>query len=66
MFDRNFRKLMNSKKFKNKNAKFSEYSKGKSKGTDQEKAESDKKDPHGPKCFECSCYGHIPTDCGNL
>jgi hypothetical protein len=57
---------MNSKKFKNKNAKFSEYSKGKSKGTDQEKAESDKKDPCGPKCFECSGYGHIPADCGNL
>jgi len=67
MFPRNFRKLMNSsnRKFRNKNAKFFENSKGDSKGTDQEKLE-DKKDPRGPRCFECSGYGHIYVDCGNL
>jgi hypothetical protein len=66
MFARNFRRLMNFSKgkFRNKNAKFSENSKG-SKGT-QEKFESYKKDPRGPKCFECSSYGHIHADCGNL
>jgi hypothetical protein len=24
------------------------------------------KDPRGPRCFECSSYGHIRADCGNL
>jgi hypothetical protein len=66
MFAINFRKLMNSKKFRNKNAKFSENSKGDSKGTNHEKYEFDKKDPCGPKCFECSSYGHIRADCGHL
>jgi hypothetical protein len=45
---------------------FLKNSKGDSKGTDQEKVESDKKVPRGPKCFECSGYGHIRVDCGNL
>jgi len=49
MFARNFRKLMNSKKFRNKNAKFFENSKRDSKETNQEKFESDKKDPCGLK-----------------
>jgi len=68
MFAWNFRKLMTSsnRKFRNKNVKFSENSKGDSKGTDQEKFETDKKNPHGPRCFECLGYGHISTDCGNL
>jgi hypothetical protein len=68
MFARNFRKLMNSSniKFRSKSAKFSENSKGDSKGTDQEKVETDKKDPRGPRCFECSGYGHIRAGCGNL
>jgi hypothetical protein len=26
----------------------------------------EKKDPRGPKCFECSGFGHIRADCGNL
>jgi hypothetical protein len=34
MFARNFRKLMNSKKFRNKNIKFFDNSKGDPKGTD--------------------------------
>jgi hypothetical protein len=37
---------MNFKRFKNK--KFSDNFKGNPKGTEQEKDESDKKDPHGP------------------
>jgi hypothetical protein len=50
---------MNSKKFRNKKAKFSDIAKGDSKGSDLEKVDSDKKGPHGPKCFECSGYGHM-------
>jgi hypothetical protein len=34
IFARNFRKLMNSKKFRNKNVKFFDNSKGDPKGTD--------------------------------
>jgi hypothetical protein len=26
----------------------------------------DEKDPRGPRCFECSGYGHIRADCWNL
>jgi hypothetical protein len=68
MFARNFRKFMNSSKgkFRNKNAKFSENSKGDSKGIDQDKHQFYKKDPRGPRCFECSGYGHIRSDCGNI
>jgi hypothetical protein len=57
---------MNSsnRKIRSKNAKFSVNSKGDSKGTDQDKFESDKKDPCGPR--KCSSYGHIRVDCGNL
>jgi hypothetical protein len=28
--------------------------------------EEEKKDPRGPRCFECSGFGHIRADCGNL
>jgi len=31
-----------------------------------EPEEEDKKDPKGPRCFECSGFGHIRADCGNL
>jgi len=53
-------------KFRNKNVKSSENPKGDFKGTSQEKFESDKKDPRDPRCYECSRYGHIHADCGNL
>jgi hypothetical protein len=32
----------------------------------KEKYESDKKDPRGPMCFECSGNGHIHADCSSL
>lgn len=56
MFARNFKKLMNSsnEKFRNKNDMFSKNSKGDSKWTDREKIEYEKKEPRGPRCFECS------------
>jgi hypothetical protein len=28
--------------------------------------EEEKKDPRGPICFECSSFGHIRANCGNL
>jgi len=68
MFARNFRKMMSSSKgkFRSKNAKYSENLKGDSKGTGQEKFESNQNYPRGPRCYECSGYGHICGDCGNL
>jgi len=66
IFARNFRKLMNSKKFRNKKAKFSDIAKGDSKGSDLENVDSNKKDSRGPKCFKCSGYGHMRANCGNL
>jgi hypothetical protein len=31
-----------------------------------EPKEAEKKDPRGPRCYECSGFGHIQVDCGNL
>jgi hypothetical protein len=44
--------------------KISERLKKASKESEPEEAE--KKDPRGPRCFECSGFGHIWADCGNL
>jgi hypothetical protein len=49
-------------KSRSKNVKFSE----KPKGDFKRKNESNKKDPRGPRCHECSGYGHIWVDSGNL
>jgi hypothetical protein len=44
--------------------KFSE--KMKKAPTEAEPEEEEKKDHRGPRCFECSGFGHIRADCGNL
>jgi hypothetical protein len=52
---------MKNDKFKKK---FSEKLKKAPKESEPEEAE--KKDLRGPKCFECSGFGHIWADCENL
>jgi len=61
MLAKNFRRLMKDDRFKKK---FSE--KAKKPFREAEPGEEEKKDPRGPRCFECSGYGHIRADCGNL
>jgi hypothetical protein len=61
MLAKNFGRLMKNDKFKKK---FSERLKKAPKESEPEEAE--KKDPSGPRCFECSGFGHIRADCGNL
>jgi hypothetical protein len=61
MLAKNFRRLMRNDRFKKK---FSEKLKKDSGESEPEEAE--KKDPRGPRCFECSGFGHIWADCGNL
>jgi len=56
-----FEKLMKNDKFKKK---LSERLKKTPRESEPEEAE--KKDPRGPRCFECSGFGHIQADCGNL
>jgi hypothetical protein len=61
MLAKNFRRLMRDDRFKRK---FSE--KVKKAPREGEPEEEEKKDPRGPRCFECSSFGHIRADCGNL
>jgi hypothetical protein len=61
MLAKNFRRLMSDYRFKKK---FSEKVKKAPREAEPEKEE--KKDPRGPRCFECSSFGHIRADCGNL
>jgi hypothetical protein len=61
MLAKNFRRLMKDDRFKKK---FSE--KVKKPPREAEPEEEEKKDPKGPWCFECSGFGHIQADCGNL
>jgi hypothetical protein len=61
MLAKNFRRLMKDDRFKKK---FSE--RVKKSPREGEPEEEDKKDPRGPRCFECSGFGHIRADCGNL
>jgi hypothetical protein len=61
MLAKNFRRLMKDDRFKKK---FSD--KIKKPLREAEPEEEEKKDPRGPRCFECSGFEHIRTDCGNL
>jgi hypothetical protein len=61
MLAKNFKRLMKDDWFKKK---FSE--KVKKSPREAEPEEEDKKDLRGPRCFECSGFGHIRADCGNL
>jgi hypothetical protein len=61
MLAKNFTKLLKTKKFKNK---FSINWKGDLEGYEQDDA--DKKDSRGPRCYECSGYGHMRAFCENL
>jgi hypothetical protein len=61
MLAKNFRRLMRDDQFKKK---FSENVKKASREAEPE--EEEKKDARGPRCFECSRFGHIRAECGNL
>jgi hypothetical protein len=61
MLAKNFRRLMKDDRFKKK---FS--NKMKKPLREAEPEEEEKRDPRGPRCFECSGFGHIRADCGNL
>jgi hypothetical protein len=61
MLAKNFGRLMKNDKFKKK---VTEKLKKAPKESDPEEAE--KKDPRGPRCFECSGFGHIRANCGDL
>jgi len=61
MLAKNFKRLMRDDRFKKK---FSE--KMKKAPREAKPEEEEKKDPRGPRCFECSGFGHIRADCGNL
>jgi hypothetical protein len=61
MLAKNFRRLMKDDRFK-KNF----FEKVKKPLREAEPEEEEKKDPRVPRCFECSGFGHIRADCGNL
>jgi hypothetical protein len=61
MLAKKFSKVLKNNKFKKK---FTERLKKDPKVAEPEKVE--KKDPRGPRCFECSGYGHVRADYGNL
>jgi hypothetical protein len=61
MLAKNFRRLMRDDRFKKKFSK-----KMKNTPREAEPEEVEKKDPSVPRCFECSGFGHIRADCGNL
>jgi hypothetical protein len=58
---KNFRRLMRNEQFKKKF-----FEKMKKVPREAEPEEVEKKDPKGPRCYECSGFGHIRADCGIL
>jgi hypothetical protein len=58
---KNFGRLMRNGLFKKKF--FEKIKKG---PRESKPEEAKKKCPRGPRCFECSGFGHIRVDCGNL
>jgi len=58
---KNFERLMRNERFKKKF-----FEKMKKAPREAEPEEAEKKDPRGPRCFECSGFGYIQADCGNL
>jgi hypothetical protein len=61
MMAKNFGRLIRNDRFKKK---FSERMK--KAPIESEPEEAEKKDPKGPRCFECLGFGHIRADRGNL
>jgi hypothetical protein len=61
MLPKNFKQFMKNDKFK----KWFSYRLKKAPQTVEPK-EAEKKDPRGLKCFECSSFGHIKSECANL
>jgi hypothetical protein len=61
MLAKNFGRLMRNEQFKKKFPK-----KIKKVPKEAEPEEVEKKDPRGPRCFECSGFRHIQADRGNL
>jgi hypothetical protein len=61
MLAKNYERFIKNNKFKKK---FSDRLRKALHTTDTE--ETEKKDPRGPQCFECSGFGHIRTECANM
>jgi hypothetical protein len=61
MLAKNFRRLMRNERFKK-----TIFERIKKAPRESEPEEAEKKDPRGPRCFECSGFEHIWADCGNL
>jgi RNA-binding protein YhbY len=61
MLAKNFIRLMRDDRFKKKF-----FEKMANAPREAELEEAEKKDPRGPRCFQCSGFGHIRADCGNL
>jgi hypothetical protein len=61
MLAKNVGRLMKNDKFRKK---FTERLRETPKKAEPE--EDEKKDPRGPKCFECSRFEHVRADCRNL
>jgi hypothetical protein len=61
MLAKNFKRLMRNERFKKKLSE-----KMKKDPREAEPEEAEKKDPRGSICYECSGFGHIRANCGNL